>query len=263
VVGACGGFEKAFLEKRLKKLLDCLPGPSVGRKEVDGPQIAKGKSLLFLDKAGRNQCQVLIGAPGIHFAHKDYFALLLANHVFGGGSFSARLMSEVREKRGWSYGAYSFYRSGRKPLYFAMQTVPANKDTVPALQLMIKLFQHFAKKGLTKEEFVFAKKSLLSQSAFLQDTYRKKLDNKVTEAVLGLPANFYDKYRAKIKALTYAKVQRAIKKTVDPSRVFVLVLGTLPELKRDLNSLRGFKNIWQVSYDKAPVEPKSLERIIF
>lgn len=263
IVGASGGFDKKFLEKRIRGLLNRLSGPSIGRLEAEAPQIAKGKSLILLDKPGRNQSQIIIGAPGINYSHKNYFALLLANHVFGGGSFSARLMSEVREKRGWSYGAYAFYRSGRKPLYFAMQTVPANKDTVPALQLMIKLFQDFAKKGITKEEFNFAKKSLLSQSAFLQDTNRKKLDNKVTEAVLGLPDKFYDKYRSRVKALTYAKVQRAIKTTVDPSRIFVLVLGTLPDLKKDLRALKGFKNIWQVSYEKAPSEPKNLERIIF
>jgi len=96
IVGASGGFEAAALTKRFRAMFARLPAESAGRMEAEGPKFRAGKNLLFLEKPGRTQAQVYIGSPGISFADKDYFPMLIANHVFGGSSFSARLMKEVR-----------------------------------------------------------------------------------------------------------------------------------------------------------------------
>jgi zinc protease len=254
VVGASGGFDRRYLGSRIKQILARLPQGRVGRLEASAPSLRKGKSLLLLDKPGRSQAQIVVGSTGVSFESKDYFAMLVANHIFGGSSFSARLMKEVREKRGWSYGAYSWYRSGRRPLYFAMKSVPSNKDAVPALSLMVKLFQDYARKGITKEEFQFAKKSLVNQSAFLQDTARKKLDNKVSEAVIGLPEGFYDGYQKRLQALTYAKVQGAIERNVDSSRIFALMLASTEAVGPDLGALKGFSKVWTRKFDEPPTD---------
>lgn len=262
VVGASGGFDRKFLEKRLRDMLGKLPGGAEGRMEAEGPTLRRGRGLLLLDKPDRTQAQILVGAPGISFDDKDYFSMLVANHVFGGGSFSARLMKEVREKRGWSYGAYSWYRSGRRPLYFAMQSVPSNKDAVPALELMTKLFRAYGAKGVTKDEYNFAKSSLVNQSAFLQDTARKRLDNKVTEAVLGLPKGFYDGYQKKLMSLTHARVQAAIRRHVDPSRMFAVMLGSADELMKGLGDLKGYPKVWRRKFDEPAVSLDSLTPLI-
>ncbi len=256
VVGASGGFDKIKLQKRLRELLSHLPQGGLGRLESDAPRFQSGKSLLLLEKPERSQAQIYVGSPGISFANKDYFAMMVANHVFGGSSFSARLMKEVREKRGWSYGCYSWYRSGRQPLYFGMHAVPSNKDAIPALKLMIQLFQDYGRKGITKAEFEFAKKSLVSQSAFLQDSVRKRLDNKVTEAVLGLEKGFYDKYQGKLKSLTYAKVQSAIRRNVDPSRLFAVVLGSVDQLNLATHGTKGFSRVWKKKFDEPAADLK-------
>lgn len=250
VVGASGGFDRKKLEARLKAMLGRLPAGSAGRLKAEAPEFANGHSLLLLDKPNRTQAQLYVGSPGISFMSKDYFALLVANHVFGGSSFSARLMKEVREKRGWSYGCYSWYRSGKQPLYFGMHAVPSNKDALPALKLMISLFADYGKKGITKEEFEFAKKSLVSQSAFLQDSLRKRLDNKVTEAVLGLEKGFYDKYQKTLAKLTYAQVQGAIRRHVDPSKLFALALGSVDQLDLPKHGTKGFSRVWKKKFDE-------------
>ena len=257
VVGASGGFDRKYLDKRMHEMLARLPAETAGRIEAKAPEFRAGKSLLFLDKPGRTQAQLYIGAPGVSFMDKDYFAMLIANHVFGGSSFSARLMREVREKRGWSYGCYSWYRSGKQPLYFGMHAVPSNKDAIPALNLMIELFRDYGKNGITKEEFQFAKQSLVSQSAFLQDTLRKRLDNKVTEAVLGLEPGYYDRYQKKLASLTHAQVQAAIRKHVDPSRIFATVLGSVEQLELATHGAKGFTKVWKKKFDEPASDLKS------
>jgi zinc protease len=258
VVGASGGFDKKHFLSRLNNLLAKLPKGSAGRVVAKAPEFKKAKTLLLIDKPDRTQAQVILGSQGVSVESKDYFAMQIANHVFGGGSFSARLMKEVREKRGWAYGAYSWFRSGRKPLYFGMQTVPSNKDAIPAMKLMMELFGMYSKKGITKEEFEFAKKSLVSQSAFLQDTIRKRLDNQVNEIVMELPKGFYDRYQRTMKSITYAQVQKAIKRNMDSSKMFAFVLGTISTLDSDLAGIKGFSKIWKRKFDEAPTDLKKV-----
>lgn len=241
VIGATGGFDSKQLRARLTRMLKRLPSGNASPMEVKSPLPPRKKRLLVLDKPEGTQCQVLIGAAGISFLDKDYLPMVLANHVFGGGSFSARLMKEVREKRGWSYGAYSWFKAGKYPLYFAMQATPSNKDALPAFSLMVKLYGEFAKKGITKQEFEFARKSLLNQSAFLQDTVRKRLDNKVSESLLDLPKGYYDGYQKRLKRLSYRQVQSAIRRKVKADGIFGLILGDAAALKKGLEQLKGFK----------------------
>ncbi len=238
IFSATGSFVEAKLAKRAKQLLDRLPQRNHAVVTAPAPELPKGRNLLLLDKPGRTQAQLYIGASGISFRDEDYLPLMIANHVFGGGSFSARLMHEVREKRGWSYGCNSWYRGGKVPLYMGMQAVPSNKDAVGAMKLMVKLFESYAKKGITKKEFDFAKKSLLNQSAFMQDTLRKRLDNKITAELLGLPMNYFDSYGKRLKAVTYAKVQKAISRKVNSKNLFMLMLTTVSEIEKDLPSLK-------------------------
>lgn len=240
IFGAAGGFDRSLLRRRFNRIYKRLPAGPAPKLSLVPPKIPRGKNILVLDKPDRTQTHIMVGAPGVSFRDKDYLAMVLANHVFGGGSFSARLMKEVREKRGWSYGAYSWFKSAKFPLYFVMQAVPSNKDAIPAAELMLKLYKELGKSGITKPEFEFAKRSLLNQSAFLQDTLRKKLDNKVTEKVLDLPEGYYDTYRNRIQKLTYRQVQSAIKRKVALRDIFICLLGPGKELKRQIR-WKGFR----------------------
>lgn len=252
VFAATGGLAKKEFEKIGGRLLGALPETGADAARVEAPEFGAGRRLLMLNKPERTQSQIYVGSPGISQHDPDYIPLAVAMHVFGGGSFSAWLMKEIREKRGWSYGAYGGFRAGRNPLYFSMHTTPSNKDTGPALQLMVELFEKLGKKGISKAEFDFAKRSLVNQSAFLQDTLKKRLNNKVNEFLLGLPSGFYDKYRDKLKRVTHAQTQKALKKHIDPSRLFMLVLGTVGEWKSDVQKVPKIRESRELAFDLEP-----------
>ncbi len=111
VVGS-GDSEASFVESWAKRLAEARPDTS-GENPVhvaDAPKNPAKREILFVDKPDRTQTQLYFGQVGVRMTDPRFFPLHLANHVFGGGSFSARLMTEVRVKRGWSYGAYSYFR---------------------------------------------------------------------------------------------------------------------------------------------------------
>lgn len=252
VFAATGGFTSKDLKQRMEKIISRMPKGTEPPEVAHSPEMPEGRHLMLLHKPDRTQSQILVGARGVSFRDADYLPMAMANHVFGGGSFSARLMTEVRVKRGWSYGAYSWFRAGRVPMFFAMSAVPSNKDTASCLELMVKLYEDFAKKGITKKEFAFARTSLLNQSAFLQDTLRKRLENRVTEKILGLPAGYYDSYVKRLKKVTHAQVVKAIKCQADPKRMFALVLGSAESLEDALKTLKGFQKFHRRAFDEEP-----------
>lgn len=252
VVTAYGNISKAEASDLSEKIARKLPKQSFTAEDVPSPQLGQGTRVVLLDKPDCTQTQIYIGHRGVAFHDKNYHSLSVANHVFGGSSFSAWLMSEVREKRGWSYGAYSYFRAAKQPLYFAMHTIPKNDDALPALDLMLQLYRKFRTKGIGKDEFQFARQSLINQSAFMQDTPRKRLNNKLSEILLGLPAGFYDKYQAGIKATRHAQVQKAIKQQYSDD-LFILMLCPASKMQGQLNDKFGAENVQVQKIDAAVV----------
>ena len=247
-----GNLSKEKMKEVGEFLISSLPKTSFTPKIIPEPSIPKGRNLLILDKKDCSQTRILMAAKGISQKHPDYHAMEIASHAFGGSSFSAWMMREIREKRGWTYGAYADYFYYKQPLYYKMWTTPSNKDTLGTVQLMLQLFEKAAKKGISKRDFDFAKKSLLNQYAFSQDTPKKRLYKKVEEALLELPKNFHKDYQKNLKNQNYKKIQGAIKRNFDSKNLFICILGTSKYWMKEVSNEKslGLSNIKRNSYEK-------------
>ncbi len=184
VVGT-GDAEKSTIEAWAKSLAKDRPGGEEFEK-VPPPKPVEKTRMLIVDKPDRTQTQITGGQIGVKMTDKSFFPLFLANHAFGGGSFSARLMTEVRVKRGWSYGAYSYFRHGREPRSWQFYLFPAAQYTPEALAHVLSMVRDFEDKGITREEFEFAKTSLVNSSGFMYNTPSKSVENLIMEKTLDL-----------------------------------------------------------------------------
>jgi zinc protease len=221
------------LTKTLPKLN--LPSEKVKALEkVSRPSNSDGKRLLIIDKPDRTQTQINLGQIGIRMLDSDFFPLYLGNYAFGGPSFSAILMTEIRVKRGWSYGANSAFRFGREPRSWHIHLFPAAKDSAEALAYSLKLAKDLKESGLTQEKFEFAKKSLVNNSGFMFNTPRKRVENKLLERTLDLPDGFMKSYGPEIQKLKYEQVNDALKRFLQPNQFAIAVLGTAKDLKAAL-----------------------------
>ena len=247
-----GNLSRAKMQEIGNYLISGLPKAPFTAKKVISPTIPKGHNLLILNKKDCSQSRIFIASKGITQKHPEYHALDIASHAFGGSSFSAWMMQEIREKRGWSYGAYSSYFYYKQPLYYKMWTTPSNKNTAGALSLMLDLLEKLNKKGFTKDEFEFAKKSLINQNAFSLDTPKKKMYRKVEEILFDLPSNYYKEYRNNLKKQSYKRVQDAIRRNFDVENLFIVILGTSNTWKKEVLSIKKLKlnKVKSVSYEK-------------
>jgi zinc protease len=186
--------------------------------------------LVIVDKPERTQTQILIGGLGTHPSDADHLALHVGNTIFG-GTFTARLMQEVRAKRGWSYGAYSNLPYDRHRRAFSLWTFPKAADAAACIALELELLEKWVSAGVTPKELNWAKRYLVRSHAFAIDTAGKRVGQALDEEVYQLPAGYHSEYVDRIKALSLEDVNLAIKNRISPENLLVTILGTATDIQ--------------------------------
>ena len=207
--------------------------------KVDRPQDGATRRVQIVDKPERTQTQINLGEIGVRMTDQDFFPLYLGNFAFGGGSFSARLMVEIRVKRGWSYGANSFFRHGLEPRSWQVHLFPAEKDTAAALEQTLKMVQELHDTGITPDEFTFAQHALVNSAGFTFNTPKKRVENRLLERTLDLPDNFMKTFGPELQKVKLEEVNAALKRFLQPGKLAVVVLGTAKNLKEPLAKAAG------------------------
>ncbi len=214
-------------------ILPMLSSMTAGAPVVDttgDPGPLKGRKLVFVDKPARTQTQIMIGMLGTHANDPDHVPLHVANTIFG-GTFTARLMKEVRSKRGWSYGAYSRLPIDRRREAFSMWTFPAATDAAACIALELEMLESFVADGITDAELSFAKSYLGESYAFDIDTPYKRVRQAIDEEVYGLVPDYHTAYVSRVLAVTRDQANAALKARLATKDLVVVVVGTASELK--------------------------------
>ena len=249
VLGIAGDVTEAEARKIILPLATALPegGPVVD--VTPEPTFPKGRRLVFVDKPARTQTQILIGSLGTHAKDSDHTPLHVANTVFG-GTFTARLMKEVRSVRGWSYGASSRLPIDRRRDSFSVWTFPAATDAAPCLALEISMLDDLVGKGITDAELAFAKSYLVESYAFDIDTPFKRVRQAVDEDLYGLPTDYHTGYTKHVQAVTRDQANAALKARLSADDFVVIVVGTAADIKDPIaKAIPGLASTEVVAYD--------------
>jgi zinc protease len=192
--------------------------------KVEDLKQAKVENIPF-DSA---QAQVLIGQPGIARNNPDFLAVMVGNHILGGGGFTSRLMEEVREKRGLTYGVSSDFSPGldRGAFIIGLQTRP--DQAAEALKVSQDVLRKFIAEGPTDKELKAAKDNLIGGFALRIDSNRKLLGNVANIAWNGLPLDYLEHWTDRVQALTTKDVKEAMQRMVQPERMVTITLGAKP-----------------------------------
>lgn len=171
------------------------------------------------------QTTVLMGAPGVHRGDPDYFALYVGNYVLGGGGLVSRLSVEVREKRGLSYNAGSYFSPMQQdgPYLLSLQT--RNDQTDAALKVMRDTLRQFMKDGPTEKELVAAKKNITGGFPLRINSNSKILDYLVMIGFYGLPLDYLDTFNDRIMAVTRDQIMDAYRRRVLPDTMATVIVG--------------------------------------
>jgi zinc protease len=235
IIGFAGDIEATRAPQLAARLVAGLPLGGPVPDPVRPPPSPKGRRLVVVDKPERTQTQILIGTLGTWPHDDDHIALSIANAVLG-GSFTSRLMREVRSKRGWSYGASARLAIDRQRQAFWMLTFPAATDAAPCIALEVQLLEQLVANGLSAKELAFIKRFLVRSHAFDIDTPAKRLGLELEVEVLGLPADYYSAYIPHVEAVTLEQANLAAKARLSVDDLLIVVVGTASQILDDVRA---------------------------
>ncbi len=224
LIGVSGDISAADLAPVLDTLFADLPATGAGPATLPPAKVSTvGKtSRIFRDLT---QTTILIGGPGIARNDPDWYAAVVADYILGAGSFSSRLMNEVREKRGLAYGVSSGlapYDAG------AIITISAGTRADQAEQSLKVIRDEVGKMrtpGVTQAEIDGAKQYLTGAwpLRFTTTGSVAGLLVQIQHDHLGL--DYLDKRNKFIEAVTLADVQRVSKRLYNPETLTVVMVG--------------------------------------
>jgi zinc protease len=221
-IGAVGDITEQDLATLMDALLGDLPqsgAPMPPRAEVNIPS---GVTVVEFDTP---QSVALFGHAGMAQDDPDFFAATVLNQILGGGSFESRLMKEVREKRGLTYGVYSYLLPKDLAETYMGSVSSANDRIAEAIDVIREEWAKAARDGVTEEELRDAK-------TYLTGAYPLRFDGNgpiarimVGMQMLALPIDYAATRNARVEAVTLEDVRRVAGELLDPEGLHFVVVG--------------------------------------
>jgi zinc protease len=231
-VSISGDISKEDAEKAVNRIFSGLPEKA---EAVNAPEASinyGGKVILFpLDTP---QTFISAGEPGIKRADKEWHAAMVMNYILGGSSFDARLMKEIREKRGLTYGVYSVLSSTKHAGLMQVNMSASNDKVEEALRLMKESWAAMAKDGPTQEEFQNAK-SYLTGALPLELTSTGEISNVMNSMQRDdLGPDYVNKRNSIINDLTMEDIKRVAARLLKADNLSIVLVGKPKNIKVDI-----------------------------
>ena len=191
-----------------------VEAPAFG--SVTGPAAAK---TYLVDRPGSVQSNILAGGLSLRRSDPGHIPLWVANRIL-----SARLNSNLREEKGYTYDAFSRASSDLFPGVFVANTEVRNNVTEPSLHELLYEFKRLRDEKVPQAELEEAK-GYVSSSALLLETLSSIAERWMAVKYYGLPTDYYDQYPDQIAKVDADAVQRVARKYIDLDHLQVVVVG--------------------------------------
>jgi len=222
------------VEQKISLLLGGWQRGDVPQLTYVEPPKSSATTIYLVDKPGAAQSSFRIGAVGVPRSTKDYFALTVMNTILG-GSFTSRLNQNLREARGYTYGAASRFdmRRAAGPFTASAEIVSAKSDSA-LLEFMKEL--NGIRQSVPGDELSRAKRYLQLQLPGNFETTQQIAAALVPVALYGLPLDYYNNYVQNIEAVTQADVARVAQQYINPGSLAIVIVGDRKTIEQALKS---------------------------
>ncbi|MFZ0039275.1 MAG: pitrilysin family protein [Candidatus Acidiferrales bacterium] len=235
ILGISGDFDSKAMEAKLREAFESWPkGPSPAKPQITFHEQKPG--VYFAEKADVTASLVQMIDLGTTRDNPDYYAIEVFNEFFG-GSFSSRLFSNIRSKKGLAYAVgggvgANYDHPGLLRLFLGTKS----HTTAAAIDAFNEELDALNSNPGTADELAKAKEAILNSFVFRFDSSEKVLRERMTYEFYGYPTDFLEKYRAGIEKVTQQDLVRVEQKYVHKDRLAILVIGNAPDFDRPLSS---------------------------
>jgi zinc protease len=188
------------------------------------PPVRTKRTAYLVDRPGSAQSNIVIANSGITRTSPDYFPMMLMHTVVGANA-SSRLFMNLREDKGYTYGAYSTLDARRSAGTFRATAEVRTPVTGPSLKEFFYELERIRTEPVSEKEITDAKSYLTGVFPIRLETQEGLTDQLVQIKMLNLPIDYLQTYRDRIQAVTVQEIQRVAEKYVKPDEAALIVVG--------------------------------------
>ncbi|MBA2339981.1 MAG: insulinase family protein [Pyrinomonadaceae bacterium] len=220
---------------------------------------AQQRGLYLIDRPGAAQSVIVTGRVAVARSTPDYFPLLLLNTILG-GQFTSRINLNLREDKGYTYGARTAFSFRRAEGPFIASASVHTHTTVEAVREIIKELRDVrGSRPVTNEELEFAKKGIIRGLPRGFETPAQVADRMTDIALYDLPMDYFDNYIESVRAVKIDDINRVAQKYLDTSEMITLVVGDRAVVETNLRALDELAGQTLVMLDVEGREVESLK----
>jgi zinc protease len=210
---------------------------SGGRAAPAGISTQPGSRVVIVDKPGVPQTRLLVGQLAIPRNDPDYDRLSLMNTVMGGG-FTSRINTNLRERNGYTYGAYAQLSENAGPGFLAAGGGIRTDVTGPAIQEILKEVQGMKDSPVTEAELARARGSRIQALPGRFETSNAVGGAMASLFTFGLPDDYFQTLPARLRAITSDDLTAVAKKHLTPERMLVVAVGDRAKIEPQIQALK-------------------------
>ncbi|HJZ80506.1 MAG TPA: pitrilysin family protein [Pyrinomonadaceae bacterium] len=228
-----GDFERDSLIAGIERLFKDWPGMAVPNLVTAPPPRRTNRSTYVIDRPGSAQSNIVIANHGINRTSPDYFPLLLMHTVLGANA-SSRLFMNLREEKGYTYGAYSNLDSRRLAGTVRASAEVRTAVTGASLHEFFYELNRIRDEAVSAAEIANAKSYLTGVFPIRIETQEGLIDQLVSIKMFGLPDDYLKTYRDQVSAVTTEEIQRVAQEYVQPDRAALVIVGDAAEIREQV-----------------------------
>lgn len=229
VLVVVGDVRSDDMVKRIEGLFgDWQPG-KVPEDDFPAPPTSFTRSGFLVDRPGSAQSNIVIANAGITRTSPDYFPMLLMHTVLGANA-SSRLFMNLREEKGYTYGAYSSLDARRFAGTFRVSAEVRSPVTGDSLKEFFYELERIRTEAVSDQEIRDAKSYLTGVFPLRLETQEGLIDQLVQIKMFGLPENYLQTYRDQIQSVTIEDVQEVALRYVKPEEAAIVIVGDGQEI---------------------------------
>ena len=230
ILGVVGDFKTGDMIADIKKYFGHWKSSSVpplNLGTLPPPALSK---IYLVNRHDSVQTNIVAGDYAVRRADPEYVPLQVANQVLGGGP-QARLFLNLRENKGYTYGAYSSISAGIYPGPWAAQTEVRTNVTDGSMHELLAEFQRLRDEKVTDAELDDARRSIVARFALELESPVSLINDWLTVNYYGLPQDYWDRYPEQIAQVNADAVQAAARKYMERDHVQIVCVGDGKQIK--------------------------------
>jgi zinc protease len=212
------------MEGRLQSLFGSWERGAGLNSDFPSPPTRTKRTAYVVDRPGSAQSNIVIANTAINRTSPDYFPMLLMHTVFG-ATASSRLFMNLREEKGYTYGAYSNLDARRTAGTFRSTAEVRTPVTGDSLKEFFYELQRIRNEPVSEKEINDAKSYLTGVFPIRLETQEGLIEQLVQIKMLNLPTDYLETYRERVQQVTVEEIQRVAKLYVRPDEAAVIVVG--------------------------------------